>query len=125
MNQQEPRRDEIFLTGVRLATNLGVPDEERRLAQTVEVSVVLVPAGGCPGVGDDLRNTVDYAAVWNRLREVAGERPRKLVETLANEMAEALLREFPVTEIGIEIRKAILPGVESAGVRIWRRQKVD
>lgn len=115
-------RDEIVLKGVQVATHLGVPDEERRLAQTVELDVVLVPVAGCRPAGDDLRGTIDYAAVWNRLREVSGERPRKLVETLANELAAAVLREFPVAEVGVEIRKAILPGVASVGVRIWRRK---
>lgn len=118
---REEVRDEIRLSGVRVATHIGVPDEERRLAQTLELDVVLLPEAGCGG-GDELAGTIDYEVVWRRLREVAAERPRKLIETLAGEMAEALLREFPICEVGIEIRKSILPGTSSAGVRIWRKR---
>lgn len=120
MKDQEQKRDEILLKGVRVTTCIGVPDEERRIPQTLELDVVLVPEAGCGAGNDELSGTVDYEAVWRRLREVAGERPRKLVETLANELGAMLLREFPVCEVGIEIRKAILPGTESVGVRIWR-----
>ena len=90
------------------------------LAQTLELDVVLVPKAGCTVEKDDLAGTVDYQAVWHRLREVAAERPRKLLETLAGELAAVLLGEFPLVEVGIEIRKSILPGTRSAGVRIWR-----
>lgn len=106
---------------MRLAARIGVPEEERAAPQVLELDVVLIPQAGCGGEGDDLASTVDYAAVWRRMHEVAGERPRRLVETLANEMASALLREFRLSEIGIEVRKRILPGTESVGVRIWRR----
>lgn len=122
MKDREAWRDEIRLTGVRLATHIGVPEEERQLPQTVEADVVLVPRGGLGGEGDELDRTVNYQAVWQRLREVAGARPRRLVETLAQDLADTLLREFPLREVGIEIRKSILPGTESVGVRIWRRR---
>jgi 7,8-dihydroneopterin aldolase/epimerase/oxygenase len=120
MKHGDRKRDEILLSGVQVTAWIGVSEQERELPQTVELDAVLVPEGGCEAKSDELAGTIDYEAVWRRLREVAAERPRKLIETLANEMAGDLLRQFPLCEVGIEIRKSILPGTQSAGVKIWR-----
>jgi len=52
--------------------------------------------------------------------EVVGERPRKLIETLADQLAAALLAEFSLRWIEITIRKFILPNTEWVSISIRR-----
>ena len=62
-------RDRIFIRGLRLDTRVGVPDEERAVAQTVAVDVEIVPAAALSGLGDEIARTVDYFEVAEALCE--------------------------------------------------------
>jgi dihydroneopterin aldolase len=112
--------DEIHLSGLELPTRIGVPAEERAGWQTLSAHITLRLAGRCEDCEEDLSRTIDYAAVAARLRQLAAERPRKLVETLAAEMSRCLLSEFGAKSVIVEIRKRILPGTDWVAVRIER-----
>lgn len=112
--------DEIQIIGIDLPVHIGVPDAERATPQTVQADVIMqVP---CPfeDLRDDLASTIDYQAVAIRLRNLAAEKPRRLIETLAAEMATCVLREFGAAAVTVEIRKRILPGVDHVAVRLHR-----
>lgn len=113
----------IFVRGLRVACHLGVPDDERASPQTVEIDIRLTPRMSFEAVGDSLAGTADYDAAARRVRGLAAERPRKLIETLAAEIAGMLLTEFPVTEAEVEIRKFILPDTDCVAVRCIRRRE--
>jgi 7,8-dihydroneopterin aldolase/epimerase/oxygenase len=66
--------------------------------------------------------TIAYAAVAARLRLVAAERPRRLIETLAAEMAACVMGEFHAIGVSIELRKRILPETDHVAVRLVRGQ---
>src|SRR6266853_1783154 len=71
-------------------------------------------------LGDDLRNTVDYFAVCQAVKALAGARPRRLIETLAEEIAAAVLRDFAVAAVEVELRKFILPDTAFVAVKLRR-----
>ncbi len=114
------RRDEIRLIGLDLPAHIGVPDEERALAQNLHADVILELMPGCEELKDDLARTIDYAAVAQRFRQLASATPRRLIETLAADIAECALREFGAICVTVEIRKRILPGVDHVAVRLTR-----
>ena len=64
--------------------------------------------------------TIDYAAVCEALKTLAAARPRKLVETLAEEIAADLLSRFPIRHVAVEVRKFILPETDYVAIRIER-----
>lgn len=113
--------DQIHLHAIRVQTRIGVPDGERATPQTVEIDLTLIPTRDFRDLGDDIAQTVDYHAVWLRVHAIAAARPRKLVETLAEDLAQQLLAGFPgVNRLRVEIRKFILPETGSVAVSIWR-----
>jgi dihydroneopterin aldolase len=67
-----------------------------------------------------LSATVDYDAVAREIRQLAAERPRRLIESLAGEIAQAVLVRPLVCGVLVTIRKRILPGVDDVAVRIHR-----
>ena len=112
--------DTIEIKRLRVSTTVGVPDEERANAQEVEISVTMTTAEALRFLNDDLAKTVDYYAVSRRVMAVAGTGERRLIETLADDVAEMVLDEFRVARVVVEIRKFILPETAYVAVRIER-----
>lgn len=114
--------DRITLSAIRVSSQIGVPDEEREIPQTLEIDVVLFPSQKLVALADDIEKTVNYYEVWLMVRKMAAERPRKLIETLAEELAEAILTSFPLNAVEITVRKFILPDTGSVSVSIQRER---
>ena len=112
--------DRIFIRGQKVSCHIGVPDEERSKPQELLIHSCLIPSRIPQPLDDDIEQTIDYHAVYLRIIEVASKHPRKLVETLAEDLAEMILSEFAVREVTIEIEKFILPDTESVGVAVTR-----
>lgn len=110
----------IFIEGLDLPVLIGVPDDERAEWQVLRAHVTFTPRLSFAAMKDAIDATIDYQAVANRLRAIAASRPRKLIETLASEMADCLLTEFTATWTRIELRKRILPGTDCVGVVLER-----
>jgi 7,8-dihydroneopterin aldolase/epimerase/oxygenase len=110
--------DCIRLKGLALATLIGVPEEERALPQNLRANLTLLPQKPLSGLRDDLAGTIDYAQVALEMRKLAHKRPRKLIETLAEEMADHLLQHFPVQAVTVELEKFILPDVAAVSVQL-------
>ena len=115
--------DEIRIEQLELPAHIGVPDEERATAQRLTANLVLEPIRGFDALGDDLANTVDYFAVCEAVRQLASARPRRLIETLAEEIARLLLARFPLTAVEVELRKYILPDTKYVAVRVRRGRR--
>jgi len=108
---------EILIDSLRVKTWIGVPDAERMEAQEIEVDIRIRPTRNFAEMRDDICLTVDYAAVCQRVSELAAERPRRLIESLAQEIGEMILNEFAATSADVEIRKFILPETRHVAVR--------
>jgi dihydroneopterin aldolase len=112
--------DQIFIRDQRVSCRIGVPDEERARAQELAISTTMSPFESSEPLDDDVAKTIDYQAVYERVAAVANERPRRLIETLAEDLAGMIIAEFPVRRVTIGIEKFILPGTRCAGVMITR-----
>lgn len=115
--------DHILIEELELTARLGVPDTERAQPQRLTVSLLLEPRGGLRDLADDLARTVDYAAVCAELQRFVSNRQDKLLETLANDMAEHLLAGFALRRVELELRKFILPETRYVAVRIAREKR--
>jgi dihydroneopterin aldolase len=112
--------DEIRIEELELMARVGVPDEERAQPQRLTVSLVLQPRGAFAEVENDLARAIDYAAVCAEVRHFFTGREDRLIETLAHETAEHLLRRFDLLRIELELRKFILPETRYVAVRVVR-----
>ena len=117
-------KDRIHIRNLEVRCHIGVPDTERRRAQKLHISAVLEGAPFTAAArGDDIDRTVNYFDVCQTIKQVAAARPRKLLETLGEEVARAVLSGFRVRSVELEIRKYILPDTEWVGIRMVRRRK--
>ena len=114
--------DTIEIRRLRVRTHIGVPDEERAEAQTLLITVRMVPSQGFAGLGDEISHTIDYHAVTLEIQALAAARPRRLIETLAVEIADHLLVCHPLSSVAVSVEKHILPDTECVAVHIERRR---
>ena len=114
--------DQIIIEELELRCHIGVTEEERALAQRITVSLNLTTLRDFNGMRDDFRNAVDYQKVVVRVQELAAAKPRRLVETLALEIAEEILQHFNVSLVDLHLRKFIIPETKSVGVRLRRER---
>jgi dihydroneopterin aldolase len=112
--------DTIEIRRLRVSTLIGVPDEERSLAQTLLVTVRMTPSQGFDGLADEISHTVDYYAVSLEIQALAAAHPRCLIETLAVDIANHLLGKHPLTHVAVSIEKHILPDTECVAVHLER-----
>jgi 7,8-dihydroneopterin aldolase/epimerase/oxygenase len=115
--------DRIVLHDMRFLGHHGVEEAERRDAQPFGVDVEIVRDLEPAGRTDDLARTVDYGAVFAVCRDVVEGRSFRLIEALAEAIAEAILGSFPVAEVVVRVRK-LEPPIKGtlawAGVEVMR-----
>ncbi|MCA9732899.1 MAG: dihydroneopterin aldolase [Deferribacteres bacterium] len=87
----------------------GVYEEEQEIGQRFEVDVEIFLAEFPQGKSDLLRDTIDMYEVHNAVKDIVVNTRFKLVEALAEYIAEVLLERFAIPEILIRIRKPHSP----------------
>jgi dihydroneopterin aldolase len=113
--------DLIRVVDLEVWSKIGVPDEERETPQRLLIDLELrLKDIGPASMTDNVKLTVDYAAVVDRVKVMTESRPRRLVETLAEDIAADLLKMFPLVSLVLEIRKFVLPNTSHVSVCIER-----
>ena len=88
--------DYIELTGMEFYGYHGCLEEEREKGQSFFVDLVMRLDLSEAGRTDDLEKTVNYAAVFACVREIVEGEPKRIIEAVAEAVAEQLLRDFPL-----------------------------
>jgi FolB domain-containing protein len=112
--------DTIEIRRLKVSTHIGVPEDERAEPQTLLVTVKMTPGQNFDGLADEISNTIDYYAVSLEIEALAASHPRRLIETLATEIAALLLANHPLAKVAVTIEKHILPNTECVAVHIER-----
>jgi len=115
-------RDRILIEGLELSSQIGVPDEERAAPQRLTVNLILEPIRDFTALEERIENAVDYFAVGEFVKSLTAARPRKLIETLAGEIASELLARFPLEAVEVELRKYILRDTQYVAAAIRRER---
>ena len=118
--------DRIFLRGMRFMVCHGVLPHEREVPQPFEVDVEMGLDLRAAGESDDFDDTVNYAKVYDVVSTVLTVTRKYLIEALAEEIAEDLLRDFDSLRwVRVTVHKPTAPidGIFSdVGVTILRRR---
>ena len=111
----------IFIHDLRVETKIGVYEWERHLPQTIRIDLEFGLPSARPFSSGDFADAVDYAAVVERIKAMAGNNPHPLVERFAESIAQMVLVEFGAPSVKVRVAKlAPLPGVRELGVMIER-----
>ena len=116
--------DIIYISELKADANLGVCSWEKHLSQIIEISLeIAMPDKGAEKT-DNIADTIDYAAVSERIRKELKERRFELLETLAEFISDLLLNDFGAPWVKVNIAKVgMIRDAKKVGVVIERPRK--
>lgn len=95
--------------GLRFRGCHGVLAYEREQAQEFIIDLDLYLDLKNAGMTDDIKDTVDYASVFHHVQKIVEGESYKLIESLAENIAAVLLKEFPLQAVEITVYKPEAP----------------
>ena len=119
-------RDRIEVRGLRVLGRHGALPGEQDVPQPFEIDIVVEADLGRASTSDDLRDTLDYAAVSLSAAEVVATRRFALLEALAATIAELVLSDPRAAAVTVTVRKLRPPipaDLSSVGVSVSRRRR--
>lgn len=112
--------DLITISELEVSYCVGVTDEERATPQRLLLNIELLHDFTIAASRDDLWYSIDYQHVSDRLLAFGEKRNWKLIERLAVDIADALLREYKPAEVAVEVRKFSIPQAKHVAVYVRR-----
>ena len=112
--------DLVSVRDLSVRAVIGVHAWERKIEQTLVVSVDMAADVRAAAASDDLADALDYSAVAETIAAVLREGKFRLIETAAERVAGRLLGEFPLAWLRLEVRKPIADGGYTAVITIER-----
>lgn len=112
--------DTLRLHELAVDCRLGVYEWEQRNPQTVWIDLELAIDAACAAARDDLRDAVDYVGLVAHVRALAASRAFTLMETLAESVAAAALKESGSAWVRVRVKKRALEGVGYVQVEVER-----
>jgi len=115
--------DRILISDLLVRCIIGVHDEERRDKQDVLINVVLSADLRKAGTSNRLEDSVDYRALTKRILSMAENSQFRLVEALAQAVADICLGHPSVQEATVRVEKpGALRFARNVGIEIVRQR---
>lgn len=117
--------DRIRLVNMTFYGYHGISAAEKETGRRFEVDCELLVDLAEAGQTDSLDNTIDYAAVYKQVADIVQNKSFSLLEGLASSLVRMILKEFPVIEVTIRVRKMIPPingQIDHIEIEVTRRQ---
>jgi dihydroneopterin aldolase/D-erythro-7,8-dihydroneopterin triphosphate epimerase len=116
--------DTIFIRDLKVTCIVGTRRAERTQQRHVLLNLTLFCDLSCAGQTDELRHTVDYAAVSHRVTTMVSRSRYQLLERLAQEVANTCLAFPGVAGVTVTLDKpGAVRGARSMAVEITRSRK--
>jgi FolB domain-containing protein len=119
-NESHPFPDEIHIEQLDIFTRIGVPEKERANPQKLTVSISLWPYQQISDLADHIERAVNYSTVAEETKNFVRDQSLSLIETLADRLANHLLKSFPIQRVTIELRKFALQDAKYVSVTVTR-----
>lgn len=113
--------DRIFVRDLRTEAIIGIFDWERKVRQTLSFDLEFPGDIRRAAKTDRIEDTLNYKSVAKRVLAFVEASECQLVETLAEQVAQLILREFAVEWVKVTLNKpGALRGSRDVGVEIER-----
>jgi len=115
--------DRVVVSAVECIVGIGVTAEERAVRQRLSVDIEVSTDTRRAARSDSLEDAIDYGPIVAMLADLTSGREFHLIETLAEEISERVLRDFGGEAVRVVVRKHPPPLALPVGfvaVEIWR-----
>ncbi len=120
-------KDWIEIRCLRCMGIHGVLPEERVRPQLFTVDADIQTDMAKAGASDDLCDTADYGSIAELISSEIQDKSFRLLESLANHLAEAILLNNPSVDIVVlrlsKLHPPVPVDIGSVGVRVWRERQ--
>jgi dihydroneopterin aldolase len=114
--------DTLYIKSFKIPTMVGVHAWEQKIKQTLVIDVAMQIELSELGDADDLTKTVDYWQAMQQIKALLQSRSFKLIETVAENIAQLLLTEFATAAVTVSVAKpSVASDVEHVAVSITRK----
>ena len=115
--------DWISIEGLQVDTIIGVYDWEQEQMQRLVIDLQMGWDIQAAAKRDDIAEALDYAKVSETVSSWVEEKPRQLIETVAEGVAQLVLQQFNVAKINVKVSKpGAVPKAKNVAVSICRTQ---
>ncbi len=113
--------DIVYIRGLEVKTVIGVYDWERKIRQPVSIDLDMAHDNSKAAALDDITHALDYKAVCDRVTAHIESSELQLLETLAEQIATIVRKEFGVTWLRVRVGKpTAIASAKDVGVIIER-----
>ena len=112
----------ITIVDLEVLFSIGVTDEERAKPQPLLVTVDMEFDFSSAAESDRITRTIDYSQVARRVLNYGQNRQWKLIEKLANDLADMILSEFKPQGVTVEVKKFPIPEARFVSVSLSKRR---
>ena len=113
-------QDRISIQDLEVFYRVGVPEAERAVPQRLLITLDMEREFRDAASRDELKATIDYSVVSRRLLGFGEGKEWRLIETLAVDLAEMVLRDFGPASVIVEVKKFVVPEARYVSVRVKR-----
>jgi dihydroneopterin aldolase len=110
--------NKISIVDLEVFYRVGVPDAERAHPQRLLLTIELTSDFSAAAESDSINDTIDYFAVTQQLLKFGTSREWKLIEKLADEIADTILKDYKPQSVSVEVKKFIIPQTRYISVQI-------
>ena len=111
----------VFVRDLEIEALLGIYPEEKTKPQRIVVNIDLSVQEGDHPTSDDIKNVVSYEIVVKKVERIIAEGHVNLIETLAELIAIACLKDARVMAARVRIEKPdVIKNAKSVGIEIER-----
>jgi dihydroneopterin aldolase len=113
--------DKIFLRKLDVQAVIGIWEWERRVTQTISLDIEMATDVRRAATTDSIESALNYKDVAKRLIAFVASSRFRLVESLAEAVADIVIREFGVPWVRVAVTKpGAIEGSKEVGVVIER-----
>ena len=115
--------DIIFLRELKVTTLIGIYEWEKRAPQTLQIDLDIALPDSRACQTDNIKDALDYADVAQHIQTVLGNGHFSLLETLAEHIAQIILRDFNAPWVKVSVAKLqAIRNCKMVGISIERGQ---
>ena len=116
--------DIVFIRDLSVETVIGIYEWEKRTRQRVVLNIDMATDISKASKSDNIDDAVSYKDVAHRVADYVSDTKHELVESLANNICQVILQEFPVPWVRLELHKpGAVRSARSVGVIIERGER--
>ncbi|WP_019672984.1 dihydroneopterin aldolase [Psychrobacter lutiphocae] len=113
--------DKVIIKGLKVQAVIGVFDWERAIEQPLVVDVVMSTDISKAGKSDDIEDAINYKEVCDDIRQWCQQQQAKLIERLAEYIAEGILAKYSTSQVKVTVAKpTAIYEAETVAVQIVR-----